>query len=111
MNKIQGDAFAIRNDYALDIDFYEEPPVYQISPTHFVKSNLLGSQAPNYTPPKIILNLWKKYDKILNDLYGEGIFVDDMVYNNYKTKSEQQNKKVALKLKENEQLWNNNKRL
>ncbi|CAE77576.1 ABC transporter ATP-binding protein [Mycoplasma mycoides] len=104
LNKIQGDAFAIRNDYALDIDFYEEPPVYQISPTHFVKSNLLGSQAPNYTPPKIILNLWKKYDKILNDLYGEGIFVDDMVYNNYKTKSEQQNKKVALKLKENEQL-------
>ena len=57
LNKIQGDAFAIRNDYALDIDFYEDPPVYQISPTHFVKSNLLGSQAPNYTPPKIILNL------------------------------------------------------
>ncbi|WP_434334486.1 ABC transporter ATP-binding protein [Mycoplasma capricolum subsp. capricolum] len=104
LNKIEGDAFAVRNDYALDIDFFEEPPIYQISPTHFVKSNLLSSQAPKYSPPKIILNLWKKYDKILNAIYGDDIFVDDKVYNNYKIKSEQQNSKVALKLKENKEL-------
>ncbi|WP_434324180.1 ABC transporter ATP-binding protein [Mycoplasma capricolum] len=104
LNKIEGDAFAIRNDYALDIDFFEEPPIYQISPTHFVKSNLLSSQAPKYSPPKIILNLWKKYDKTLNAIYGDDIFVDDKVYNNYKIKSDQQNSKVALKLKENKEL-------
>ncbi|WP_434335356.1 ABC transporter ATP-binding protein [Mycoplasma capricolum subsp. capricolum] len=104
LNKIEGDAFAVRNDYALDIDFFEEPPIYQISPTHFVKSNLLSSQAPKYSPPKIILNLWKKYDKTLNAIYGDDIFVDDKVYNNYKIKSEQQNSKVALKLKENKEL-------
>ncbi|WP_434324516.1 ABC transporter ATP-binding protein [Mycoplasma capricolum] len=104
LNKIEGDAFAVRNDYALDIDFFEEPPIYQISPTHFVKSNLLSSQAPKYSPPKIILNLWKKYDKTLNVIYGDDIFVDDKVYNNYKIKSEQQNSKVALKLKENKEL-------
>ncbi|WP_434333644.1 ABC transporter ATP-binding protein [Mycoplasma capricolum subsp. capricolum] len=104
LNKIEGDAFAVRNDYALDIDFFEEPPIYQISPTHFVKSNLLSSQAPKYSPPKIILNLWKKYDKILNAIYGDDIFVDDKVYDNYKIKSEQQNSKVALKLKENKEL-------
>ncbi|WP_434335895.1 ABC transporter ATP-binding protein [Mycoplasma capricolum subsp. capricolum] len=104
LNKIEGDAFAVRNDYALDIDFFEEPPIYQISPTHFVKSNLLSSQAPKYIPPKIILNLWKKYDKTLNAIYGDDIFVDDKVYNNYKIKSDQQNNKVALKLKENKEL-------
>ncbi|QIN42834.1 ABC transporter ATP-binding protein [Mycoplasma capricolum subsp. capripneumoniae] len=104
LNKIEGDAFAVRNDYALDIDFFEEPPIYQISPTHFVKSNLLSSQAPKYSPPKIILNLWKKYDKTLNAIYGDDIFVDDKVYDNYKIKSEQQNSKVALKLKENKEL-------
>ncbi|WP_434328749.1 ABC transporter ATP-binding protein [Mycoplasma capricolum subsp. capricolum] len=104
LNKIEGDAFAVRNDYALDIDFFEEPPIYQISPTHFVKSNLLSSQAPKYSPPKIILNLWKKYNKTLNAIYGDDIFVDDKVYNNYKIKSEQQNSKVALKLKENKEL-------
>ncbi|KEZ20633.1 ABC transporter ATP-binding protein [Mycoplasma capricolum] len=104
LNKIEGDAFAVRNDYALDIDFFEEPPIYQISPTHFVKSNLLSSQAPKYSPPKIILNLWKKYDKTLNAIYGDDIFVDDKVYSNYKIKSEQQNSKVALKLKENKEL-------
>ncbi|WP_434325229.1 ABC transporter ATP-binding protein [Mycoplasma capricolum] len=104
LNKIEGDAFAVRNDYALDIDFFEEPPIYQISPTHFVKSNLLSSQAPKYNPPKIILNLWKKYDKTLNAIYGDDIFVDDKVYNNYKIKSDQQNSKVALKLKENKEL-------
>ncbi|WP_434329590.1 ABC transporter ATP-binding protein [Mycoplasma capricolum subsp. capricolum] len=104
LNKIEGDAFAVRNYYALDIDFFEEPPIYQISPTHFVKSNLLSSQAPKYSPPKIILNLWKKYDKTLNAIYGDDIFVDDKVYNNYKIKSEQQNNKVALKLKENKEL-------
>ncbi|WP_434336361.1 ABC transporter ATP-binding protein [Mycoplasma capricolum] len=104
LNKIEGDAFAVRNDYALDIDFFEEPPIYQISPTHFVKSNLLSSQAPKYSPPKIILNLWKKYNKTLNAIYGDDIFVDDKVYKNYKIKSEQQNNKVALKLKENKEL-------
>ncbi|KKW61703.1 ABC transporter ATP-binding protein [Mycoplasma capricolum] len=104
LNKIEGDAFAVRNNYALDIDFFEEPPIYQISPTHFVKSNLLSSQAPKYSPPKIILNLWKKYDKTLNAIYGDDIFVDDKVYNNYKIKSDQQNNKVALKLKENKEL-------
>ncbi|MGV2392566.1 UNVERIFIED_CONTAM: hypothetical protein O8I53_06135 [Campylobacter lari] len=57
LNAIKGDAFAVRNDYALGIDFEEEPPYYQISPTHFVKSNLLHENAPKYTPPKTILKL------------------------------------------------------
>ncbi|GKU81798.1 ABC transporter ATP-binding protein [Niallia sp. NCCP-28] len=46
-----GDAFAARNPYALAIDFEQEPPVYQVSETHFVKSWLLHPDAPNVEPP------------------------------------------------------------
>nr|AJN18578.1 oligopeptide ABC transporter ATP-binding protein OppD [Mycoplasma sp. Ms02] len=61
LNKIEGDAFAIRNDYALGIDLVEEPAMYQISDTHFVKSALLDDQAESYQPPRLIQKMWKKY--------------------------------------------------
>lgn len=38
LNNIVGDAFALRNDYAMGIDFEQEPPLFQVSPTHFVKT-------------------------------------------------------------------------
>lgn len=37
-NVIQGDAFAPRNKQALAIDYLEEPPFFDVSPTHRVKS-------------------------------------------------------------------------
>ncbi|MER2058981.1 MAG: ABC transporter ATP-binding protein [Niallia sp.] len=46
-----GDAFAARNPYALAIDFEQEPPLYQVSETHFVKSWLLHPNAPTVEPP------------------------------------------------------------
>ncbi|WP_051590823.1 ABC transporter ATP-binding protein [Mycoplasmopsis felifaucium] len=70
LNNIEGDAFTVRNDYALGVDFKEEPPFYQISPTHFVKSNLLNPNSPHYEPPKIIQNLWSKYDERLLSKVG-----------------------------------------
>lgn len=56
-SEIVGDAFAIRNDYALRIDFLEEPPVFQISETHFAKTWLLDPRAPKVEKPLIIQNL------------------------------------------------------
>lgn len=38
LNNIVGDAFASRNDYAMGIDFKEEPPIFQVSPTHYAKT-------------------------------------------------------------------------
>jgi oligopeptide transport system ATP-binding protein len=38
LSKINGDAFASRSDYALQIDFIKEPPFFMLSPTHYVKS-------------------------------------------------------------------------
>ncbi|MDC4163088.1 ABC transporter ATP-binding protein [Mycoplasma bradburyae] len=61
LNNIVGDAFAVRNDYALGIDFTEEPKFYYLSQTHRVKSALLDERAEKYTPPKHILELWNEF--------------------------------------------------
>ncbi|MBP2241173.1 oligopeptide transport system ATP-binding protein [Cytobacillus eiseniae] len=53
-NPPKGDAFAARNKYALAIDFEEEPPMYQISETHFAKTWLLHPDAPQVEPPDAV---------------------------------------------------------
>ena len=47
----KGDAFACRNEYALAIDYEEEPPMFRISDTHFAATWLLDPRAPHITPP------------------------------------------------------------
>ena len=59
-NKIVGDAFAPRNQYALAIDLVEEPPMFQVSPTHFAKTWLLDPRAPKTEAPANIQNLHEK---------------------------------------------------
>ncbi len=51
LKKINGDAFATRNKYALNIDFEEEPPVFELSKTHKVSSWLEASEAPEASMP------------------------------------------------------------
>lgn len=55
LKKIVGDAFAPRNAFALNIDFEEEPPVYQISRTHEVSSWLEHPDAPKVKMPEALL--------------------------------------------------------
>ncbi len=50
----EGDAFALRNRFAIGVDFKYEPPFFQVSPTHFVASWLEHEDAPKVTPPKIV---------------------------------------------------------
>lgn len=50
----KGDAFAARNKYAMQIDFEEEPPMFQISDTHYAATWLLHPNAPKVEPPKIV---------------------------------------------------------
>ena len=58
-----GDAFAPRNKYALAIDLVEEPPMFQISETHYAKTWLLDPRAPKTEAPKNIQNLHEKIKK------------------------------------------------
>ena len=46
LNPPVGDAFAPRNPYAMEIDFEEPPPMFEISPTHAAATWLLHPNAP-----------------------------------------------------------------
>jgi len=49
-----GDAFAARNKYAMQIDFERQPPMFQITDTHFAATWLLHPDAPKVEPPRAI---------------------------------------------------------
>ena len=55
-----GDAFADRNKYAMEIDFEMQPPMYQVSPTHFAATWLLHPNAPKVEMPKVITERIKR---------------------------------------------------
>lgn len=59
-NKIVGDAFAPRSQYAMAIDMVKEPPMFQINEHHWAKTWLLDPRAPKVEPPRIIQNLHEK---------------------------------------------------
>ncbi|KAA9027557.1 ABC transporter ATP-binding protein [Niallia endozanthoxylica] len=71
-NPPKGDAFAARNQYALAIDFEEEPPLYQVSNTHFVKSWLLHPEAPKVDPPASV----KRRIRKLSSTFEQPILVE-----------------------------------
>ena len=54
---IQGDAFAPRNPKALNIDFVERPPFFEVSPTHKARTWLLDPRAPKVEAPERIRHL------------------------------------------------------
>lgn len=66
-----GDAFALRSAYAMEIDFKQEPPVYQLSDTHFVKSWLMHPMAPAVEPPLVVKNKMRR----LEGLYDQPVEV------------------------------------
>ena len=72
----KGDAFALRNKYALRIDFEKEPPFFKISDTHYAATWLLHPDAPKVKMPKIveerINNALAGVDPNRNNLEEEG---------------------------------------
>ncbi len=50
----KGDAFAERNKYAMKIDFERQPPMFEISDTHYAATWLLHPSAPKVEPPKSV---------------------------------------------------------
>ena len=59
-NKIVGDPFAPRNPYCLQIDTLQQPPMFQISETHFAKTWLEDPRAPKVEKPEIIQDIHEK---------------------------------------------------
>ena len=52
LHPVPGDAFALRNQYALKIDYEQEPPVFKLTDTHFVSSWLEHPLAPHVDMPQ-----------------------------------------------------------
>ncbi|MBO4424816.1 MAG: ABC transporter ATP-binding protein [Spirochaetales bacterium] len=50
----KGDAFAPRNKYALEIDFEQQPPMFQITDTHYAATWLLHPDAPKMEMPAVV---------------------------------------------------------
>lgn len=50
----KGDAFAQRNQFAMQIDFEEQPPMFKISDTHYAATWLLHPSAPEVEMPDIL---------------------------------------------------------
>ncbi|MDO5695728.1 MAG: ABC transporter ATP-binding protein [Eubacteriales bacterium] len=66
----KGDPFAPRNPYAMKIDFEQEPPMFKVSETHYVKSWLLHEQAPEVEPPAVIRRRMERY---ANEIEGKKV--------------------------------------
>jgi oligopeptide transport system ATP-binding protein len=64
LHDIKGDAFAVRNPMPLYIDTQREPPLFQISPTHYAASWLLHRNAPKLDIPA---ELRKRIDRMLKE--------------------------------------------
>ena len=60
-----GDAFALRSDVALEIDRVKEPPMFEVSPTHFAATWLLDPRDPKVPVPEEIV-------RRRNIFFGEG---------------------------------------
>ena len=69
MNKVQGDAFAERNIYALNIDKRLEPPMFKITDTHYAATWLLHEKAPKVEMPK---ELKERIDRMLKEAVING---------------------------------------
>ncbi|MFJ7730507.1 ABC transporter ATP-binding protein [Lysinibacillus sp. NPDC097231] len=54
INPPKGDAFAARNEFAMAIDYEQEPPMFQVSETHFAKTWLLHPDAPKIPLPDAV---------------------------------------------------------
>lgn len=52
LNKVEGDAFAPRNIYALNIDNRVEPPMFKITESHYAATWLLHENAPKIEMPE-----------------------------------------------------------
>jgi len=64
--EIVGDAFAPRNPYCMKIDTLLEPPMFQVTDTHYAKTWLLDPDAPKIEKPEGIQDIHEKLLKAFN---------------------------------------------
>ena len=68
-NVVEGDPFAPRNIYALNIDNRLEPPMFKISDSHYAATWLLHENAPKVEMP---VELQNRIDRMLKEAGQHG---------------------------------------
>lgn len=82
LNPPVGDAFALRSEYALEIDFVKQPPMFEVNPGHYAATWLLHPQAPKVDIPSAILDRYAHFEEKIAK--GEILFqTDDSELVNY----------------------------
>ena len=66
----KGDAFAVRNKYAMKIDFEEHPPMFKVSDTHYAATWLLHPDAPKLDMPQTIKDRIEAMQKLIGSFGG-----------------------------------------
>lgn len=56
LHQVEGDSFAPRNIFAMNIDLRKEPPMFQITETHYAATWLLHEKAPKVEMPEELKN-------------------------------------------------------
>ena len=71
--EVKGDAFAPRSNYAMKIDYEQEPPFFKVTDTHYAKTWLLDPRAPKVEPPAAVKNLHERMTALTSKggIYGE----------------------------------------
>lgn len=67
----KGDAFAARNKYAMEIDFEEQPPLFEVSPTHKAATWLMHPNAPKVEPPAIVTDRIRRMQELRERLEAD----------------------------------------
>lgn len=70
INPPVGDAFAPRNEFALAIDYEQEPPMFKVSETHYAKTWLLHPDAPTVDVPEAVQQRINSYIKEGEDVWS-----------------------------------------
>ncbi len=71
LHEKKGDAFAPRNRYALEIDDKAEPPMFQITDTHYAATWLLDPRAPKVEMPRELKDRIERMRKEAQDIGGK----------------------------------------
>ncbi|WP_342508979.1 ABC transporter ATP-binding protein [Sporosarcina sp. FSL K6-2383] len=61
LNPPKGDAFALRSEYAMQIDMEQVPPLFKVSETHYAATWLLHPDAPQVDPPAAVIERMKRF--------------------------------------------------
>lgn len=64
INPPQGDAFALRSDWSMKIDFEYQPPMFKVSDTHYAATWLLHPKAPKVERPA---QLQARIDQLMHE--------------------------------------------